>query len=253
MTSLTRLFGLVVYFAFASLSYAFIFDHASFTHPKYLKNQVRLEIWQSVKSLPGMAILTAPLFLAEVRGYAKLYDSPSDAPFVLYNYLQVPFFILFTDCFVYWIHRGLHHPKLYKTLHKSHHKWIMPTPFASHAFHPVDGFAQSVPYHVFPFIFPLQKFAYIVLFVFINIWTILIRMLLSLTASYARPSSPLTSRCRRWRVRGKFSHSQRCRLPHYASFVFQLQLRSVHNPLGSRRGLVPSTKSGAVLEGVENE
>ena len=52
----------------------------------------------------------------------------------------------------------------------------MPTPFASHAFHPLDGFSQSVPYHMFPFIFPLQKFASVALFAFINIWTVLIRM-----------------------------------------------------------------------------
>ena len=144
-------------------------------HPKYLKNQVRLEIQQTLRSLPVMAIFTAPLFLGEVRGYAKLYDAPSDAPFRLYNYLQFPFFILFTDFFIYWIHRGLHHPKAYKILHKPHHKWIMPTPYASHAFHPLDGFAQSIQYHVYPYLFPLQKFAYIALFIFINIWTVFIR------------------------------------------------------------------------------
>ena len=175
--TLLRLFGLVVYFICSSLSYVFIFDHATFTHPKYLKNQVRLEIRQAMISMPLMAIFTAPLFLAEVRGYGKFYDAPSDAPFALYNYLQFPLFIVFTDLCIYWIHRGLHHPKIYKTLHKPHHRWIMPTPYASHAFHPMDGFAQSVPYHLFPFIFPLQKFAYVALFVFINIWTIFIRRL----------------------------------------------------------------------------
>ena len=127
-----------------------------------------------------MAIFTAPLFLGEVRGYAKLYDSPQDAPFWAYNILQVPFFIIFTDFFIYWIHRGLHSKMLYKRLHKPHHKWIVPTPFASHAFHPLDGFAQSAPYHVYPYIFPLQKFAYIALFMFINIWTISIRKFLPL-------------------------------------------------------------------------
>lgn len=124
-----------------------------------------------------MAFLTAPVFLGEVLGYAKLYDLPSDAPFSLYNLIQFPFFILFTDFFIYWIHRGLHHPLVYKRLHKPHHKWIMPTPYASHAFHPLDGFAQSIPYHVFPYIFPLQKFAYIALFIFINVWTVFIRKL----------------------------------------------------------------------------
>lgn len=129
---------------------------------------------QTMIAMPIMAIFTTPFFTAEVRGYAKLYDTPAEAPFYLYNLLQLPLFILFTDCIIYWIHRGLHHPMVYKTLHKPHHKWIMPTPFASHAFHPVDGFAQSIPYHVFPFIFPLQKLAYVGLFAFINIWTIMI-------------------------------------------------------------------------------
>ena len=170
-----RLFGAVVYFICATLSYFFIFDHATFTHPKYLKHQVSLEIKQSLIAMPFIALFTTPFFVTEVRGHAKFYDGPTDAPFFLYNYIQIPFFVAFTDFFIYWIHRGLHHPKIYKTLHKPHHKWIMPTPFASHAFHPLDGFAQSVPYHVFPFIFPLQKFAYIGLFIFVNIWTVFIR------------------------------------------------------------------------------
>jgi lathosterol oxidase len=32
----------------------------------------------------------------------------------------------------------------------------------------------GVPYHVFPFIFPLQKVAYVFLFGFINLWTVFI-------------------------------------------------------------------------------
>ena len=138
VTHLPRIFGAVVYFLFSTLSYLFIFDHATFKHPKYLKNQVRLEIRQTLTSLPLMAVLTTPFFLAEVRGHTKLYNLTSEAPFALYNLLQFPFFIIFTDFFIYFIHRGLHHRSLYKSLHKSHHKWIMPTPFASHAFNPLD-------------------------------------------------------------------------------------------------------------------
>ena len=171
---MSRIFGLILYFVCATASFFLVFDHATFTHPKYLRNQVRLEIKQAMISMPFMSMLTAPCFLAEIRGYAKLYDDSASAPFPGYNYIQFPFFLLFTDFCIYWIHRGLHHPNFYKRLHKSHHKWIMPTPFASHAFHPVDGFSQSIPYHLFPFLFPLQKLAYVALFVFINIWTIFI-------------------------------------------------------------------------------
>jgi lathosterol oxidase len=133
-----------------------------------------MEIRQAVAAMPYMAILMTPFFIAELRGYSKLYDALEDAPNPWYNWLQFPLFLLFTDFCIYFIHRGLHHPLIYKSIHKPHHKWIMPTPFASVAFHPLDGWAQSVPYHVFPFIFPLQKLAYLALFLFVQVWTVFI-------------------------------------------------------------------------------
>lgn len=170
----SRLFGLLVYFLVATLSYIFVWDKSTYNHPKFLRNQISLEMKQAMSAMPPMALLTAPFFVLEARGYAKLYDTVAEEPFPFYSILQFPFFICFTDFFIYWIHRGLHHPRVYRTLHKPHHKWIMPSPFASHAFHPLDGWSQSVPYHVFPFIFPLQKWAYVFLFGFINLWTVFI-------------------------------------------------------------------------------
>lgn len=86
---------------------------------------------------------------------------------------------------------------IYKHIHKPHHKWIsewsfpclptltivmltrvdnflVPTPFASHAFHPVDGYAQSIPYHLFIFLFPLYRPLYLCLFVVVNVWAIFV-------------------------------------------------------------------------------
>ncbi|KAJ5475995.1 Sterol delta 5-6-desaturase [Penicillium sp. IBT 31633x] len=171
---ITWLFGLLIYFVVATLSYIFVWDKTTYNHPKFLKNQIGLEIRQAMGAMPLMSLLTAPFFVLEVRGFAKLYDATSEEPFPYYSFIQIPFFIFFTDFFIYWIHRGLHHPRVYKTLHKPHHKWIMPSPYASHAFHPLDGWSQSVPYHVFPFLFPLQKVAYVFLFGFINLWTVFI-------------------------------------------------------------------------------
>ncbi|KAI5457887.1 C-5 sterol desaturase [Mariannaea sp. PMI_226] len=171
---ITWLFGLAVYFIVAALSYQFIFDKRTFNHPRFLKNQVRLEIVQANRAMPVMALLTAPIFWLEVNGWGKLYDTTEQGPGLWYNFAQFPIFLLFTDFCIYWIHRYEHHPLVYKFLHKPHHKWIMPTPFASHAFHPLDGYAQSLPYHIFPFIFPLQKMAYVALFVFVNLWSVMI-------------------------------------------------------------------------------
>ena len=66
----------------------------------------------------------------------------------------------------------MHSKLLYKPLHKTHHTWKVTTPFASHAFNPIDGFLQSTPYHIYVFLFPMHKLTYLTLFIFVHIWTI---------------------------------------------------------------------------------
>ncbi|KAG7095139.1 hypothetical protein E1B28_005920 [Marasmius oreades] len=173
LTLITLVGIYALYFLFASLSYYFIFNHDMMRHPRFLKNQVKLEIQTSLKAFPVMTLLTLPFFQAEVMGVSKLYDRVDSYGWT-YFILSIPMFLLFTDFCIYWIHRWLHIPIIYKTLHKPHHKWIIPTPFASHAFHPIDGWAQSVPYHAFIFLFPMHRVLYLVLFVAVNFWSIFI-------------------------------------------------------------------------------
>ncbi|KAF8482248.1 hypothetical protein JB92DRAFT_3036434 [Gautieria morchelliformis] len=163
----------LLYFLVAGLSYRFIFNHDMMRHPRFLPNQVRKEIMASLWSFPGMIALTLPCFITEVRGWTRLYDNVADYGWT-YLVLSVPLFLFVTDYGVYWIHRTLHTPALYKRIHKPHHKWIIPTPFASHAFHPVDGFAQSIPYHMFILVFPMQHHLYLLMFVFVNCWSVFI-------------------------------------------------------------------------------
>ena len=79
----------IVYFLFAGLSYYYIFNHEMMKHPKFLKNQVRLEIQASLKGFPGMLLLTLPVFMAEVRGYTMMYDNVADYGWT-YLILSVP-------------------------------------------------------------------------------------------------------------------------------------------------------------------
>ncbi|XP_036209464.1 lathosterol oxidase [Myotis myotis] len=169
----TNLGAYILYFVFATLSYYFIFDHSLMKHPQFLKNQVYREIMFTVQALPWMSIPTVALFLLELRGHSKLYDDVGGFPSGWFHLIvSVLSFLFFTDMLIYWIHRGLHHRLVYKHIHKPHHIWKIPTPFASHAFHPVDGFLQSLPYHIYPFIFPLHKVVYLGLYILVNIWTI---------------------------------------------------------------------------------
>ena len=64
----------VLYFLFAGLSYKYIFNHEMMKHPRFLKNQVKLEIQSSLKAFPMMTLYTLPWFVAEVRGNSRLYN-----------------------------------------------------------------------------------------------------------------------------------------------------------------------------------
>lgn len=163
----------LLYFSCATFSYYFLFNKELKKHPRFLKDQVKLEIQSSLRAFPWLDLLTVPWFVAEVRGYSRVYDR-WDEYGLWYLILSVPLFLVFTDACIYWVHRIEHHPLLYKHVHKPHHKWIVPTPFASHAFHPLDGYAQSLPYHIFPCIFPLNKLLFLCLFGFVNLWSIMI-------------------------------------------------------------------------------
>ena len=164
--------GWLLYFVFATLSYLFLFDHRLKKHPLFLPNQVRREIVYSSASTPVIVLFTTPIFLLEVRGYSRLYEGVAGVGGWLFCAASVLLFLMFTDFLIYWIHRWLHHRLLYKHIHKGHHTWKVPTPYASHAFHPIDGFLQSIPYHLYTFLFPLHKGVYLFMFVFVNLWTV---------------------------------------------------------------------------------
>ena len=72
----------------------------------------------------------------------------------------------------------------------------VPTPFASHAFHPVDGYLQSVPYHMACYMFPIHKYMFIGLFSFVNLWSIFVSLLLARARLSFLLVCTKSSRCR---------------------------------------------------------
>ena len=63
----------------------------------------------------------------------------------------------------------------------------MPTPFASLCFTPLDGFLQSLPYHVFVFVFPLHKGVYLASFLAVQLYTIAIHDHAGLLPAWLEP------------------------------------------------------------------
>ena len=175
LTLLTVVGGLTVYISTASLCYWTLFNETSSNHPLYIPHQVVKEIRAAVWSIGVGSVVTSIVFWLEVQGYSKLYtgiyrDTSQYGTFLV----QAIGYILFTDMTVYWLHRALHHRYMYSFVHKRHHRWKVPTPFAGQSCNVSEAIIMSSPYHIFPFVFPLEKRVYLLMFAMINVWTVLI-------------------------------------------------------------------------------
>jgi len=175
--SMLSIGGILMYLFFASLSYYFFFVwKGHIFYPDTIpREKLRAQTWHEISialnSLPFMAILMTPFPVLSYRGYSKVYTG-LDTYGYTYLVLSVPLFLFVTDMFIYFIHRGLHHPLVYRRIHKPHHTYRWTTPYSSHAFAPLDGFSQGVPYYIFTFIFPFHNWLWLVMFLFVNFWTI---------------------------------------------------------------------------------
>jgi Delta7-sterol 5-desaturase len=91
--SVITLLGIhILYFVFAWVSYQWIFDHEMMKHPRFLKNQVKLEIMCSLKAFPAMTLLTLPWFQAEVMGKSLLYENVDEYGW-LWLFASVPLYV----------------------------------------------------------------------------------------------------------------------------------------------------------------
>ena len=58
--------------------------------------------------------------------------------------VSVFIYLFLQDTYFYWTHRAMHHPKLFRTMHRVHHESRPPTPWAAFSFHPWEAVIGAV-------------------------------------------------------------------------------------------------------------
>ena len=86
----------------------------------------------------------------------------------LYFWVAFPLMFLIHDTYFYWMHRLIHHPKLFNTVHLVHHKSTNPSPWAAYAFHPWEAVAEAGVFIVFLYTIPVHTL-HLTLFFFLMI------------------------------------------------------------------------------------
>ena len=73
--------------------------------------------------------------------------------------------IIAHDAYFYWAHRFMHHPKLFKTFHRAHHRSITPTPWAAYSFAMPEAAVMFMFVPIWQFFVPTPGW---VMFVWLN-------------------------------------------------------------------------------------
>lgn len=103
----------------------------------------------------GILILRTPL-----REYTQFYSNLSDYP-LWWIPLSVILALVIHDTYFYWMHRTVHQPRFYKTVHLLHHKSINPSPWTSYSFHFIEGILEAMIAPIILLLLPMHPLSLI--------------------------------------------------------------------------------------------
>lgn len=124
----------------------------------------RRDIFYSALSILIFAATSIWTFFV-IHPWTNLYDNISDFGWAYYFFTYVWIFFLH-DAYFYFAHRAMHHPKIFKWVHLTHHKSNNPSPWTAYAFHPIEALVEAGIVTVAAFLLPMHRSAIIIYMLF---------------------------------------------------------------------------------------
>lgn len=115
-----------------------------------------------------------PLFLIRnenIRPFTTYYTDLNEWG-IAYLILAFPLMLFMHDTYFYWVHRLIHHPRIFKYVHLLHHRSTNPSPWAAYAFHPLEAVFEVGIVVIFLFTIPMHKIHFFLFFLFMIIYNV---------------------------------------------------------------------------------
>ena len=136
----------------------------------------RKDYWREA----GYSALTSLVFAVMVwlclgtplRQYTQFYSDVREHS-IAWLLLSIPLTVILHDTYFYWLHRLMHHPRLYRRAHLTHHLSVNPSPWAAFAFHPLEAVLEAITIPLLLFSMPLHPIAFlafVTIMLFINVY-----------------------------------------------------------------------------------
>jgi Delta7-sterol 5-desaturase len=106
------------------------------------KQFLREITWSGITSFI-FSVVGAITFVAFQRGFTAIYLDIHAFP-LWYLPISLVISMLIHETYYYWLHRLMHHPKLYRYVHQVHHDSLITSPWTAFSFHPIEGFLEAL-------------------------------------------------------------------------------------------------------------
>lgn len=121
--------------------------------------EVRREILYSALSVLIFAVVGAATVYAVRQGWTQMYRRLG-AHSTLWFWTSILCAIVVHDTWFYWTHRMMHHPRLFRLFHRTHHLSRNPTPWAAYAFDPLEAVVQALIFPLAIMVIPMHSYAF---------------------------------------------------------------------------------------------
>jgi len=161
------MFGLITarYFILSGIFHVYFYfwrgkqwENRKINEQEYPQNQFKKEVFWSVLSAFIFAMIGTLIAVAWQKGFTAIYQDVNDYPFWWFP-LSIIVSMFIHETYYYWLHRLMHHPKLYKKVHKIHHDSKITSVWTAFSFHPIEGFLESLIMPAIVMIIPMHLYA----------------------------------------------------------------------------------------------
>ena len=120
--------------------------------------QLRNEIFASLRTVLIFSLVGVSIILGMKIGVMKIYEDVQIYGWI-YLWGSTALTIIIHDAYFYWAHRFMHRPRLFRILHRLHHKSYNPSPFTSYSFNTGEAFVNALFLPLILLIVPLHPIA----------------------------------------------------------------------------------------------
>ncbi len=186
---------LVRYFATAGSFYVYYLKLKTNTKENKLlsrrparKNQIRKEIYWSVISSAIFAFFGAVIYWLWLHDRTAIY-----LDLLEYGYWYLPLSLLIVmllhETYYYWLHRAMHHPKIYKYVHKVHHMSLSPTPWTAFSFHPWESVLEALILPIILLVLPVHIYVLLFYLIFMTFSSVINHLDIEVYPAFFREST----------------------------------------------------------------